>query len=68
MVPAQKVSGGIHNASALGSADAGPRTAEVVSCPGPDLNEHQGAIALAHNQVNFAAASPRCAVITGKQA
>ena len=56
-----------HNASALASADAGPRTAEIISCSRPDLDKYQGTVGVTHNQVNFAAASPRGAVVTGKQ-
>ena len=66
-VPAQKVFGCKHNAPSLDGADAATRSPKIVSGAGPDLHEHQGAIAVAHNQVNFAAASPRRAVITGKQ-
>ena len=56
-----------HNASALASADAGPRSAEIISGARPDLDKHQGTVVVAHNQVNFAATSTRGAVVTGKQ-
>ena len=44
-----------------------PAPPKIVSGASPDLDKHDRAIALTHNQVYFATASPRCAVITGKQ-
>ena len=61
------MSGGIHNAAALGGADAGTRTTKITAHAQANFDEHQGGVAVAHNQVYLAAAPTRCAVIACDQ-
>ncbi len=65
--PQQEVPGGEDDPALFDGADAGGRPAERRAGPPPDLDEHQGAIALTQHQVDFAAAPARRPIIAGHQ-
>jgi hypothetical protein len=56
-----------HNALAFRGADTGQRPAMVDASAATDFDKHHGALSVAHNQVYFATAAPRCAVIALQQ-
>lgn len=57
-----------HNAPLLDRPDAGRRPTMAHAAALAHLDEHQGAIARAHDQVNFSATPPRRPIIALQQA
>ena len=66
--PQEVVARGEDDAPLLGPADAGGRAAEAAPRAGAHLHEHQRAVALAHDQVDLAAAAPGRPIIARDQA
>lgn len=56
-----------HDAALLDGAHAGSTTAVAAGCPFAHLHENQGSIAGSHDEVDFAAATPRGSIIAGDQ-
>lgn len=63
----QIVSGCKNNALAFGRADTGPCTTKGAAGTAAHLYKYQGAIAVTHDQVNFAATAPRRPIIAHYQ-
>ena len=58
---------GAHNAFLLYPSDAGRRAAVACVQALAHLHKHQRAIGSAHDQINLAAATPRCPIIARQQ-